>query len=230
MYQKWRDLLFLHWRWDAEDLAHRLPPGLHLDTFEGQAWIGIIPLFIHDLRLRAMPAVPGLSSFMELNVRTYVHDNDGRPGIWFFSLDAASAPAVFFARQLLKLPYFRARMRSHRSDGMIDYTSRRYGQEMESRYRYRPAEAQAPAEPESLEFFLIERYFLFSWVGNTLWSGQVHHTPYPLHAAEVSEWDDHILALDGFTATGIPFDHAVYSPGVDMQIYPPKRICGSPSE
>jgi len=109
MRQKWHDLLFMHWRIPPQTLRPLIPPALDLDIFEGSAWLGIVPFRMTGVRLRATPSIPGLSAFPELNVRTYIVAG-GKPGVWFFSLDAASALAVATARAWFHLPYFRARM------------------------------------------------------------------------------------------------------------------------
>ena len=101
MHQSWRRLLFLHWEVDPAVLASRLPAGLHLDLHGGKAWLGVVPFLMCDVRPRGLPAVPGLSNFPELNVRTYVHDKNGVAGVWFFSLDAGQRPADREARTLL---------------------------------------------------------------------------------------------------------------------------------
>ena len=117
MYQRWSELLFLHWRWEVEDLQRRLPEGLHVDLHEGEAWLGVVPFFMDRVRPRFLPAVPWVSWFRELNVRTYVHDDEGRPGVWFFSLDCEQPVAVRLARWLFRLPYFDAAMKAERREG-----------------------------------------------------------------------------------------------------------------
>src|SRR6267154_1075488 len=124
MAQSWHDLLFAHWPVDAAMLRSHIPADLAIDTFDGQAWLGIIPFSMTGVRLRWTPPVPGLSAFPELNVRTYV-TGQGKPGVWFFSLDAASALAVAAARLSFHLPYFRARMQCTQADGWIKYESHR---------------------------------------------------------------------------------------------------------
>ena len=110
MYQRWYDLLFLHWAWDAAEIQATLPAGLTVDTFDGQAWLGVVPFAMSGVRPRGLPAVGGLSAFLELNLRTYVHAADGTPGVWFYSLDCEQRLAVMIARTLFGLPYRHARM------------------------------------------------------------------------------------------------------------------------
>ena len=124
MFQRWHELLFAHWPVPAEPLRARLPAGLELDTFEGEAWLGVVPFRMSAVRLRGAPALPGVSAFPELNLRTYVRRGEQR-GVWFFSLDAASALAVRAARLWFHLPYFEARMTCDgRADG-VHYRSER---------------------------------------------------------------------------------------------------------
>lgn len=221
MYQKWRHLLFLHWRWDANDIRRRLPAGLHVDTFNGDAWVGIVPFFMKGVRPRGVPPLPGLSRFPELNLRTYVHASNGTPGVWFFSLDAANAAAVWGARTFFSLPYHTARMRcrvAHESE--VDYRSLRLGQNLECRYRYAPANGDlSTAVPGTLDFFLTERYVLFARKGDKLLRGQIHHMPYQITPATVSSHDVNLFTLDGLKPPDKPFEHALYSPGVDVKVY-----------
>jgi uncharacterized protein YqjF (DUF2071 family) len=165
-------------------------------------------------------SVPGISNFLELNLRTYVRDLSGRPGIWFYSLDANQAIAVCLARATFALPYRFARMRARVTAGEIDYWSHRLGAKKALRYRYRPSEPLGEAKLGSLEFFLIERYRLFAGRGKRLLTGQVYHSPYQLRNVSVSHADPELFALDGFdTPTGPPA-HILYSRRLDVNIYP----------
>ena len=121
MRQRWSGLLFLHWPVDAAMIAERLPAGLQVDTFDGRAWIGVVPFFMGSIRPVGLPPVPWLSWFMELNVRTYVHDSEGNPGVWFFSLDCNQPVAVEIARRAFRLPYQHARMHSVREGSRVRY-------------------------------------------------------------------------------------------------------------
>ena len=220
MLQRWESLLFLHWRWDAAEIQRTLPPGLFVDTFQEDAWLAIVPFFMRGIRPRFCPPVPGISDFLELNVRTYVHDEHGRPGVWFYSLDCNQSLAVWTARTFFHLPYQHARMRAEMRDGWIDYRCQRRGAAAESRIRYRiAAEAQA-AEPGSLAFFLAERYLLFSQTPRGIRCGQVHHAPYPLASTAMEAWDVNPLLQAGFMDPQRPPDHIIGSAGVDVQVYP----------
>ncbi len=183
MTQRWHALLFAHWPVDPAHLRPLLPDGLALDTFDGEAWIGIVPFAMSHVRLRGLPALPLVSSFAEINVRTYVSAG-GRSGVWFFSLDAGSSLAVAAARLWYRLPYHRARMAVRRDGEAIEYHSRRDGGGAEFRARYGPTGAAGAARPGSLEHFLTERYCLFIARGGALWRGDIHHAPWPLQPAE----------------------------------------------
>lgn len=224
LYQQWRDLLFLHWTYPAAALQATLPEGLFVDTFGGQAYLGIVPFFMRNIRPRFLPAVPGLSNFMELNLRTYVHDREGVPGVWFYSLDANQPWAVRIARRFFHLPYEHARMTASRTpEGRIRYESRRTGADAPDQacvFDYAPGAPLPPPAPGSLEFFLVERYLLYAWSPAGLRRGTVFHPPYPLCRAELAAGDDRLLALDGFTRTGRPADHILMSRGVDVTVFP----------
>ena len=229
MYQRWLDLLFLHWAWDPAALQRTLPPGLTVDTFEDKAYVAIVPFFMSHIRPRFVPAVPGISWFMETNVRTYVYDEQGRPGVWFYSLEANQWLAVQIARRFFHLPYFYAAMHSGGMGWLgltpqrpTDYTVWRRGTaaEQASQFRYRLAKEVRPAEPGTLEFFLAERYLLFAVQGNgRVVCGQVYHTPYPLCGAAVDGWDAQRLVVAGLGDPQRPPDHVLGSPGVVVDVY-----------
>ena len=226
MFQKWRDLLFLHWEYEVEAIQRTLPAGLQVDTFAGKAYLGAIPFFMQDVHPRFLPNVPGISNFQELNFRTYVYDRQGTPGIWFYSLDANQQLAVKAARMFYHLPYFYATMQAdvNQNTNEITYHSQRQGREPELKtsFRYRPvSNVFQPAEPGALEFFLVERYVLFAYSGRSqqLFTGQVWHPPYPLVEVKVSQWDDNLFPLDGFARPGREPDHVLMSSGVDVDIF-----------
>lgn len=192
MAQSWHDLLFMHWRVPPEALWPLIPASLQLDTYEGQCWLGIVPFRMTGVRLRVMPALPGLSAFPELNVRTYVIA-EGKPGVWFFSLDAGNPIAVAVARAWFHLPYFRARISLEERDGWIDYhivrTPRRAAPAV-LRVRYRPAGQVFFAKPETLEHWFTERYCLYAADSRgRIFRGDICHPPWPLQPteAEISE-------------------------------------------
>jgi len=228
MYQQWRDLLFLHWEYPAAAIQATLPEGLFVDTFGGKAYLGIVPFFMRNIRPRFLPAVPGISNFMELNLRTYVYDRAGGPGVWFYSLDANQWLAVKIARRFFHLPYEHAKMTLSRTpEGRIRYESLRNGKRANGAsclFDYAPGAELPPPTPESLEFFLIERYRLYSSALDGLRRGAVFHPPYPVCRAYVTVWDEQLLALDGFTPTGRPPDHVLMSRGVDVTVFPLESV------
>jgi uncharacterized protein YqjF (DUF2071 family) len=181
--QTWEELVFLHWRVDEAVLRPLVPSGLELETSDGSAWLTITPFRLTGFRLRGVPPLPFVSSFPELNVRTYVI-RDGRPGIWFFSLDAASQLAVEGAKRLYRLPYHHARMSVDRRGGWVHYDSSRPGAAFSARYRgvgdfFRP-------EPGSLEEFLTERYCLYTGDEHELFRAEIHHPPWSLQLGEAA--------------------------------------------
>jgi uncharacterized protein len=227
MHQRWAHLLFLHWAVAADDLQSRLPDGLELDTFDGQAFVGLVPFTITGARPRSCPAIPGLSSFHEVNVRTYVHVRGGNPGVWFFSLDAANRLAVWGAQRVFHLPYFFARMRLTQEPAEsgraaeLEYHSTRVspGARVAScSLRYQPTGEPHAARPGTLEHFLMERYTLYSHDGHRLYRGRVHHAPYQLQAAELRALQENLVSAAGITPPAIaPMVH--YSREVHTEIF-----------
>jgi len=188
MTQTWHDLLFAHWRVDPAVLRARVPGGLELDRFEGEAWVGVVPFHMTNVAPRGVPALPWLSAFPELNVRTYVRAG-GRPGVYFFSLDARNASAVLAARTMFGLPYFVASMRVEREGDAVHYTSRRRASRVRAELlaTYRPAGPAVPPEPGSLEHFLTERYCLFTVSRQRrIHRVDIHHPPWRLQRAEAA--------------------------------------------
>lgn len=218
MHQRWEQLAFLHWRMNPSVIQATLPPGLTVDLFEGEAWLAIVPFLMRGIRPRGCPAVPGISDFLELNVRTYVRDANGRHGVWFYSLDCNLPLAVWTARRFFHLPYEHAQMSARFKEGCVDYHCARKGGPL-TQFRYRLGSTPALAEPGSVEFFLAERYLLFAPGPKGLRCGQVHHSPYPLVPLEVEAWDISPLLQAGFDDPGRPPDHLVGSPGVRVQVY-----------
>ncbi len=218
LYQKWRRLLFLHWSYPVDAIQATLPPGLSVDTWDGKAWVGIVPFQMRAIRPRFCPAVPGISNFLEMNVRAYVFDRQGRPGVWFYSLDANRRLAVLLGRRIFHLPYVFSRM-----DDSRDYVIRRDAAHT-SAYRYGPRGETSQARPGTFEFFLVERYLLFAWNARrkALLHGQVNHSPYPIQDALVELWDDQPFAWNALARPGRPPDHTLYSSGVDVAIFSPE--------
>ena len=223
MYHRWESLLFLHWRLPAERIQATLPAGLTVDTYNGNAYLGIVPFFMRHVRPVGAPAVPWISHFLELNVRTYAYDRDGVPGVWFYSLDCNQPVAVIAARIMTGLRYMHAAMSAQRGE-FIDYTCRRRGARETARYRYRSSGVAREADPESLEFFLLERYYLFAQRGGSLVRAQVTHAPYRFRDAELEEWSAVPAQWDGFReVTGAPV-HGCVADGFDVQTYATEKI------
>ena len=221
MGQTWDDLLFAHWPVDAEALRAHLPEGLELDTWEGDAWVGITPFVVTGLRLRGTPPLPFVSTFPELNVRTYV-SRDEKPGIWFFSLDAASAAAVEVARRTYRLPYYRARVTAERRAGDVAYSCARTEGVRPHVWdgRYRPAGEPREVSAGTLEHFLTERYCLYAADGEALYRAEIHHPPWPLQDAE-AEIDLNTMPPDWLDLPGdAPLLH--FSRRQDVVIWPPR--------
>jgi uncharacterized protein len=185
MRQVWHDLLFAHWPVDPARLQARVAPPLRLETFDGRAWLAITPFWMSGVRPRGVPPLPWLSTFPELNVRTYV-SVDGRPGVYFLSLDAGNRIAVEVARRLFRLPYLHARMRVAPTTGEIRYAHRRVDRRAppaELVATYRPTGPVFYAAPGSLEHWLVERYCLYTAVGGRVLRVDIDHPPWPLQPA-----------------------------------------------
>jgi uncharacterized protein YqjF (DUF2071 family) len=199
MTQRWNDLLFAHWRAPASQVAALLPEGLHLDTFDGTAWLGVVPFWMDRVKIRGVPFIPSARSYPELNLRTYVRDHrTGTPGVYFFSLDGASLLAVAVARSLYHMPCYWADMRleAQSEREFVFYSRRRLsGKPVIFKARYRglgPTRKLAESRSGTLEYFLTERYCLFTQNGaRELVRANVHHVPWPLEdaAAEIERND-----------------------------------------
>ena len=223
MHQRWENLLFLHWAIDPDLIQRTLPPGLHADTFDGQGWLGIVPFAMRDVRPAGLPAVGPISNFLELNVRTYVHDEHGVPGVWFYSLDCNQPVAVIIAQAFFSLPYRHAKMRASFGSG-IDYRSTRRGTREEARYLWKPDGAAKTANPDTLEFFLLERYHLYSVRGGRLLRGTVAHAPYRFREAQLEVFSVAPATMAGFTDLPTAPRHICHSDGVDVRILGLERV------
>jgi uncharacterized protein YqjF (DUF2071 family) len=222
MGQTWEQLLFAHWRVPPERLRPLIPAGLELDRYDGGAWLGITPFRITNLRLRGTLPVPWVSSFRELNVRTCV-TVDGKPGIWFFSLDCESPGAVEVARRTYHLPYVRARMSSEREGDEIEYSSARCEPGADAvvfHARYGPVGPVRTSEPGTLEWFLTERYCLYAEAAGRLYRADIHHAPWPLQPARAT------IELNTMAPVEPARDEPVlhYSERLDTVIWPLERI------
>ena len=223
----WRDLTFLHWCVPAAALRALVPPALEIDTFEGEAYVGLVPFTMTRMRPWWAPPLPGISQFHETNVRTYVHRDGRDPGVWFFSLDAASRLAVAAARALWHLPYHHARMTLEKTQTGVRYVSERLRPPpvpARCRVTCRPIGEPAPARAGTLEHFLAERYLLYAQTRDGgLRRGAVHHAPYPLQAAEIDDCDETMLAAAGIARPGVP-PLAHFASGVDVEIFALERV------
>lgn len=221
MFQSWQDLLFAHWKVPVERIRPLVPTPLEVDQRDGTAWVGLTPFLLTGLRVRGLPAIPGASEFPELNLRTYV-TFEGKPGIHFFSLDAASKLAVTGARLLNRLPYHSARMSIEKEDDWFRYRSEREDGSGEFVGRYRPVGEPATPPPGSLEAFLVERYALYVVLrsGQVL-RGDIHHRPWIIRTAEAEIARNSIPVAEGVgVLEGDPLLH--FSPRQDTLIWPPK--------
>ena len=230
MRQRWERLTFLHWAFDPDAVQRLLPPGLTAETWDGAAWVGLVPFYMRV----ATPTgrrVPWVSNFCETNVRTYVRDPSGRSGIWFFSLDAARLGAVVVARATpYRLPYFWASMRLGQRGDESAYLAQRYRSPLgglhcgpvTSRVRVAVGEPIPADQVSAFEHFLTARWMLFSVTGGRPTAARACHSRWPLHRATAQLVDDQLITAAGLPAPGgQPLVH--YSPGVDVAIGGPER-------
>lgn len=220
MQQTWNDLLFAHWPIDPDVMRPLVPSVLALDTFNGKCWIAVAPFHMSEIRGRWMPQIPGLSAFPELNVRTYVK-RGGKPGVYFFSLDAGSRVAAWTARLTYHLPYFHARMSSIDRDGWLHYHSIR-DSAAELKGRFRPVTPVQLRNPATLEHWLSERYCLYAVHHGVVYRAEIHHEPWPLQDAECEFSINSVAASAGIQLPGIqPLAH--FARRLEVLIWPLKR-------
>ena len=219
MAQTLNDLLFAHWRVPVAALRTHVPADLDIEEHDGSGWLGITAFEITSLRARGLLPLPLVSSFLELNVRTYV-THEEKPGIWFFSLDASSQVAAEAARRLFRLPYFRAQITLERRAGRIIFESvRREGKAFSCGYN--PVGKPTPAAPGSLEHFLTERYCLYLEDRGTIFSADIHHRPWPLRPAAATI-DLNTMLPEGIALEGEPLLH--YAEWEDVLVWPLKSV------
>ena len=224
MLQDWLHLTFLHWRYHPPAVQRLLPPELTIDTFDGSAWIGLVPFEIRNLRPPAMPSIPWLSNFAETNVRTYAIGPDGSRGVWFFSLDAARLAAVVGARASYRLPYFWASMQLDHRDGSVAYHSRRRWPRPaaeSTKIAIEPGPAFEPDALGELDHFLTARYRLFTLFGRKLACAPIEHERWPLRRAGVRDCQQTLVQAAGLPEpTGDPLAH--YSESILVRIGAPR--------
>ncbi|MDX6529740.1 MAG: uncharacterized protein QOH41_2030 [Blastocatellia bacterium] len=225
MRQYWGKLLFMHWAIDAELLRPLIPAQLSIDTFDGKAWLGLIPFTMWGIRASFLPPIPGSSAFHELNVRTYVHFK-GVPGVWFFSLDAANSLAVWGARTFYHLPYFNAEMSLRQQGESIKYHSERKDVRDPSAQldaAWTIGEPLAEVRPDSIEFFLTERYCLYSYHREQLYLARIFHQPWPLRSATLDAYESTMVASLGIEEPkGGPLLH--YAESIAVNIWPLRKV------
>lgn len=222
MHQHWGKLLFLHWAIEEKLLRSLIPGALEIDTFDGSGWIAVTPFTMWGVRASFLPPIPGTSAFHELNVRTYVH-LDGVPGVWFFSLDAASSLAVWGARRFYHLPYFKAEMSLKQKGKTIEYSSKRIDSPAEFHATWVIGESLPQSQPGTLQFFLTERYCLYTSRRGALYRARIFHPPWSLQAATLSAFESTMIESLGLPAPpGEPLLH--YSEEIGVDIWPLKKV------
>lgn len=219
MRQSWRDLLFLHFSTDPQKIQQLLPKQLTVDTHDEKAWVGLVPFRMQGIRPVWAPALPWISAFPETNVRTYVHHEGMGPGVWFFSLDASRWLACRYARASFRLPYFHAAMSVERKGNLVRYSSSRKDKPGPANLtgKCTVTDPLRTAVPGSFEFFLVERYLLYTENRGRLFQGRVHHPPYPIQ--DVSEYsiEESLVRQAGLEPQ--PWESALFSPGVDVDVF-----------
>jgi uncharacterized protein YqjF (DUF2071 family) len=214
----WERLLFAHWSINPSLVKKLLPDGLELDLFDGKAWIGVIPFEMVGTRPRICPPITYFSDFPELNVRTYVI-KDGKPGVWFFSLDAGSKFAVRLARATYNLPYFDAEFRIEIDKSHVNYLSKRthsHSPYAELEVSFKPNGEIFHSTPGSLEHWLTARYCLYSAnKKGRVFRGEIDHPPWPLQIAEAEIKKCDMTRICGFELNGKP-ESLLYADSLDV--------------
>ena len=225
MLQEWRNVAFVHWGVDPDDVQQLLPGGLTVDTFGGSGWVGLVGFSMEGIRLPGLPRVPYLGSFPETNVRTYVRDTRGRPGVWFHSLEASRLLPVVIARVGYSLPYMWATMALQEGQSSIRYSSRRRWPGPSGPGGAVVIEPEsALVTPDPLSIFLTARWGLYSQDRRgRLRYAPVEHPPWKLHRARLAALSDTLVTTAGYPAP-IGEPHVLWSPGVPVRIGLPQRV------
>lgn len=228
MRQRWDDVSFLHWDVDPASAQTLLPPGLDVDVHDGRAWVGLVPFQMRRIAPLGLPPVPYFGSFPETNVRTYVRNSEGVPGVWFHSLEASRLAPVAVARSLYGLPYFHASMHIRREGRRIQYNTLRRWPGPRGVGGSIAVEVGDPlGEPTELDRFLTSRWRLFTYRRGDIFAAEIRHEPWPLHSASVSGIDTSLVTEAGYEPSGAP--HVLYSPRVHVEAYLPKRLTSQAS-
>ena len=224
MLHGWRTLTFVHWRVDPAAVQRLLPAGLTVETFDGSAWVGLVP-FEMKVTLPGVPILPWVGRFPETNVRTYVTGPDGASAVWFLSLDAGRLGAVLTGRGAYRLPYFWSHMRVDHVGSVVTYRCRRRWPQPAPVASDVAVEVGAPYGPDELgdlDHWLTARWRLYSHAGDTVRYAQADHPPWPLHRARLLHLDDALVGAAGLPAEGEPLVH--WSPGTTVRVSLPHRV------
>jgi uncharacterized protein YqjF (DUF2071 family) len=223
MHQTWEKLLFMHWPFAPEMVQSFLPRGLDVDTFNGVAWVALTPFTISNLTLTGLPAIPGASSFHELNLRTYVHAN-GIPGVWFFSLEASKLLPVIGARTFYWLNYRHSDMIFRDKSDKLEFIAHREDKiNADFQATWIPGEVLPEPEPDSLEFFLVERYALYAARDNQLMQARIYHSPWELRSAELLSFETTMFDWLGLpNPIAEPLLH--FSTVLNVDVWPPVPV------
>jgi uncharacterized protein YqjF (DUF2071 family) len=221
MVQQWQDLAYIHWRYPIEEIQALLPAGVEVDSFDGSAWVGLIPFSMRNIGLPRLPAVPYFGSFPEVNVRTYVRRN-GVPGVWFFSLDVNRFLPALVARVSYFLPYCWGKASNKRTNTTLETEVRRRWPSRAST-SIRVSIGDPIESPDDLSVFLSARWGLYSrGIGKGVRYAPVDHERWPLWTATLESLNDTLLIAAGLSApVGDP--HVMFSPGVSVRIGLPRR-------
>ncbi len=221
--QRWTDLLFVHFEVDPAELRRLVPGRLELDLLEGRAYVGLVPFQMQRIAPPFFPSALGLD-FLETNLRTYVHLEGDRPGVYFLSLEASNLLAVRVARTFWGLPYHDARMSLRTDEGVRDYRTERTGSGAHLYARWKTGAPLGRAKPGTADHFLLERYLLYVERDGELHEGTVHHVPYPMVEANLLSFDETLCRAAGIEQRGEhpAFVHA--SPGVDVEVFSTRKV------
>jgi hypothetical protein len=221
--QQWVDLLFAHWPVASDAVRKLVPEPLEIDEFEGRTYVALVPFRMTGVMKRPLPDVPGISAFVEMNVRLYV-TFEGKSGVWFLSLDANNHPAVWAARALFELPYYYADMQLEHEGDRVRYRSRRRAGGYSFVGSYEPSGPVRLAESGSLERWLTERYCLYAQKKNgALYRTEIHHPPWPLQSGEARFEQQTMLDQYGFGPLGAP-PLVHFARFIDVVVWNPERV------